>query len=61
MQNTKCETIIDCIRKIREELVCLQDEYSQTIWVAFIEEFLNESMRFYGCQFSVRKVDSKDI
>lgn len=61
MQNTKCEIIIACIRKIREEQVCPQDEYSRTIWVAFIEILLNYCMRFYGCLFTVRKVNSKDF
>lgn len=61
MQDAERETIIACMKKIREELACPQDEYSRTILVAFIEVLLNYCMRFYGRQFTTRKVESKDI
>ena len=61
MQDVERETIVDCMKRIREELSCRQDEYSRTILVAYIEVLLNYCMRFYGRQFATRKLESKDI
>ena len=61
MQDTERETIIACMKQIREELSAPQDEYSRTILAAYIEVLLNYCMRFYGRQFATRKLQSKDI
>lgn len=61
MQDTERETIVACMRQIRDELSAPQDEYSRTILVAYIEVLLNYCMRFYGRQFTTRKMESKDI
>lgn len=61
MQDTERETIIACMKQLREELSAPQDEYSRTILVAYIEVLLNYCMRFYGRQFTTRKVERKDI
>lgn len=61
MQDSERETIVDCLKKIREEMSGTQDEYSRTILVAYIEVLLNYCMRFYGRQFATRKAESKDI
>lgn len=61
MQDSERETIVECLKHIREELSEPQDEYSRTILVAYIEVLLNYCMRFYGRQFATRKAESKDI
>lgn len=61
MTDGERETIVGCLKKIREELRTPQDEYSRTILVAYIELLLNYCMRFYGRQFATRKVGNKDI
>ena len=61
MQDSERETIVECLKHIREELSGPQDEYSRTILVAYIEVLLNYCMRFYGRQFATRKAESKDI
>lgn len=61
MKDAERETIVTCLKKIREELSVPQDEYSRTILVAYIEVLLNYCMRFYGRQFATRKAGSKDM
>lgn len=61
MQDSEREIIVDCLKKIREEMSGPQDEYSRPILVAYIEVLLNYCQRFYGRQFTTRKAASKDI
>lgn len=61
MQDTERDTIIACMKQIREELSVPQDEYSRTILVSYIEVLLNYCMRFYGRQFATRRMESNDI
>lgn len=61
MQDAERETIVECLKHICEESSGPQDEYNQTILVAYIEVLLNYCMRFYGRQFATRKTASKDI
>lgn len=55
------ETIIDCLKKIDEEINNGMDKHSNTIIVSAIELFLNYCTRFYDRQFITRKKANKDI
>ncbi len=55
------ETIIDCFRKIDDEINYGGDKHSNTIIASAIELFLNYCLRFYDRQFITRKKVNKDI
>lgn len=54
-------TIIDCFRKIDDEINYGGDKHSNTIIASAIELFLNYCLRFYDWQFITRKKVNKDI
>lgn len=54
-------TIIDCFRKIDDEINYGGDRHSNTIIVSAIELFLNYCLRFYDRQFITRKKVNKDL
>lgn len=55
------ETIIDCLKKIDDEINNGNDLHSNTIIASAIELFLNYCTRFYDRQFITRKKANKDI
>ena len=55
------ETIIDCLKKIDNEINNITDRHSNTIIASAIELFLNYCTRFYDRQFITRKKANKDI
>lgn len=55
------DTIIDCLRKIDDEINYGGDRHSNTIIASTIELFLNYCQRFYDRQFVTRKKVNKDI
>ena len=55
------DTIIDCMRKIDDEIKNGNDRHSNTIISSAIELLLNYCMRFYDRQFITRKKANKDI
>lgn len=55
------ETIIDCLKKIDDEINNGTDKHSNTIIVSAIELFLSYCTRFYDRQFITRKKVNKDI
>ena len=55
------DTIIDCLRKIDDEINYGGDRHSNTIIASTIELFLNYCRRFYDRQFVTRKKVNKDI
>lgn len=55
------ETIIDCFRKIDDEINYGGDRHSDTIIASAIELFLNYCLRFYDRQFVTRKNVNKDV
>ena len=55
------EIIIDCFKKIDEEINYGGDKHSNTIIASAIELFLNNCLRFYDRQFITRKKANKDI
>lgn len=55
------ETIIDCLKKIDDEINNGTDKHSNTIIASAIELFLNYCNRFYDRQFITRKKANKDI
>lgn len=54
-------TIIDCFKKIDEEINYGGDSHSNTIIASAIELFLNYCLRFYDRQFITRKKVDKDL
>lgn len=54
-------TIIDCLRKIDEEIANGNDRHSNQIISSAIELFLNYCARFYDRQFMTRKKVNKNI
>ncbi|MDE6452355.1 MAG: helix-turn-helix transcriptional regulator [Odoribacter sp.] len=54
------ETVIDCMRKIDEEIEGATDKHSHTIIASAIELLLNYCLRFYDRQFITRKKENKD-
>jgi AraC-like DNA-binding protein len=54
-------TIVDCLKKIAEEIEQNIDKHSRTLIVSNIELFLNYCMRFYDRQFITRSNVNKDI
>lgn len=59
-QQERC-AIIDCLRKIEDELANGNDRHSNMIIASAIELFLNYCSRFYDRQFVTRKKVNKDI
>lgn len=55
------ETLIDCLKKIDDEINNGMDSHSNTIIASAIELFLNYCLRFYDRQFITRKKANKDI
>lgn len=55
------ETVIDCLRKIDDEINRSADKHSNTILVSLIELLLNYCTRFYDRQFITRKKANKDV
>lgn len=55
------DTIIDCLRKIDDEIKQGTDSHSNTIISSAIELLLNYCTRFYDRQFATRKKANKDI
>lgn len=55
------ETVIDCLRKIDDEINRGADKHSNTILVSLIELLLNYCTRFYDRQFITRKKANKDV
>ena len=55
------ETIIDCFRKIDDEINFGGDRHSNTIIASAIELFLNYCLRFYDRQFITRKKANRDL
>lgn len=55
------ETIIDCLKKIDDEIKQGNDRHSNIIIASAIELFLNYCSRFYERQFITRKKVNKDI
>ena len=55
------ETIIDCLKKIDDEINNGTDRHSNTIITSAIELFLNYCTRFYDRQFITRKKANKNI
>lgn len=55
------ETIIDCFRKIDDEINFGGDIHSNAIIASAIELFLNYCLRFYDRQFITRKKVNKDL
>ena len=54
------ETIIDCLKKINDEINNGTDRHSNTIIASAIELLLNYCNRFYDRQFTTRKKENKD-
>lgn len=54
-------TIIDCFKKIDDEINYGGDSHSNTIIASAIELFLNYCLRFYDRQFITRKKVNKDL
>ncbi|MFD2287986.1 AraC family transcriptional regulator [Pedobacter petrophilus] len=55
------QTIIDCLKKIEEEIQQNIDKHSKTLIVSNIELFLNYCQRYYDRQFITRSNINKDI
>ncbi len=55
------ETIIDCLKKIDDEINRGTDKFSNTIIASAIELLLNYCDRFYERQFITRKKANKDL
>lgn len=55
------ENIIDCMKKIDEEINNVSDQHSDTIIASAIELLLSYCSRFYDRQFDTRKKVNKDI
>jgi len=55
------EIVLECFKKIKEELERGIDKHSKNLIVSNIELFLNYSVRFYDRQFITRESINKDI
>jgi AraC-like DNA-binding protein len=54
-------SIIDCLKKIAEEIAQNIDKHTRTLIVSNIELLLNYCMRYYDRQFITRSVANKDV
>lgn len=55
------QIVVECFRKILEELERSIDKHSETLMISNIELFLNYCVRFYDRQFITRKPMNKDV
>ncbi|MBA4275817.1 helix-turn-helix transcriptional regulator [Flavobacterium sp.] len=55
------QTVVDCLKKIHEEIEQNIDKHSNTLIVSNIELFLNYCQRYYDRQFITRSNANKDI
>lgn len=55
------EIVLDCFKKIKEELERGTDKHSNTLIINHIELFLNYCVRFYDRQFITRESVNKDV
>lgn len=55
------EIVLECFRKIKEELERGIDKHSKTLIVSNIELFFNYCVRFYDRQFITREPINKDV
>lgn len=55
------DTVIDCMRRIDDEIQHGNDRHSNVIIASAIELLLNYSMRFYERQFATRKKVNRDV
>lgn len=61
ISNRERQIILECFRKIKEELEHGVDKHSKTLIVSNIELFFNYCVRFYDRQFITREIINKDI
>lgn len=61
LSETERETIMDCFRKIEDELEHNIDKHSRRLITANIGLLLDYCMRFYERQFATREVSNKDV
>lgn len=61
LSQSERDTIIDCLKKINEEIDNAPDRHSNTIITSAIELLLNYCTRFYDRQFVTRRKANKDI
>jgi AraC-like DNA-binding protein len=55
------QIVLECFRKIREELERSIDKHSKNLIISNIELFLNYCVRFYERQFVTRESVNKDV
>lgn len=55
------QIVLECFRKIKEELERGVDKHSKTLIVSNIELFFNYCIRFYDRQFITRELVNKDV
>lgn len=55
------QIVVECFKKIKEELEHGIDKHSKTLIISNIELFLNYCVRFYDRQFITRETINKDI
>jgi AraC family transcriptional activator of pobA len=55
------QIVLECFRKIREELERNIDKHSRNLIISNIELFLNYCVRFYDRQFAIREHVNKDV
>ena len=55
------QTVIDCLRKIEEEINGSNDKHSNLIIASAIELLMNYCVRFYDRQFITRKKENRDL
>ena len=61
LSETERETIMDCFRKIEDELEHNIDKHSRRLITANIGLLLDYCMRFYERQFTTREASNKDV
>lgn len=61
LSQSERDTIIDCLKRINEEIDNAPDRHSNTIITSAIELLLNYCTRFYDRQFVTRRKANKDI
>lgn len=55
------QTVIDCMKKIEQEIKATKDKHSRLIIASTIELLLNYCLRFYDRQFHTRQEENKGI
>jgi AraC-like DNA-binding protein len=61
LSESEREIVLDCLHKIKEELMHPIDQHSRTLIVNNIELLLNYCVRFYDHQFLIRSNVNKDV